>query len=126
MKRSAQFVLVALLLCILSGCRGDEPKRIPDTLPDVRGYISHIKKTAEKSENSKAIILVKAMDGADVRYNQANIRVDKNTLIETEDGEYLKLEQLREGHEIQAWFEGDIMESDPVQGYVKAIRVSSK
>lgn len=126
MKRSATFVLAAILLCSLSACRGDEPKRMPDTLPDVHGYISHIKKTSEISEKSKAVILVKALEGIDVKYSEANIRVDKNTLIESETGEHLKLEQLREGHEIQAWFEGEVMESQPVQGYVKAVRVSSK
>ena len=124
MKISATFILAALLLSILAGCRGEEPKRMPDTLPDVHGYISHIKKTNEKSEKSRAVILVKAIDTSDVKYKEANIQVDKNTLIETSDGAHLKLEQLREGQEVEAWFEGEVMDSVPVQGYVKGLRVT--
>lgn len=124
MKISATFILAALLLSILAGCRGEEPKRMPDTLPDVHGYISHIKKTSEKSEKSRAVILVKAIDTSDVKYKEANIQVDKNTLIETSDGAHLKLEQLREGQEVEAWFEGEVMDSVPVQGYVKGLRVT--
>ena len=121
MRTAVSFILLAVLF---AACRGGEPKRLPDTLPDVHGYIANIKKTNEKSEKSKAVVLVKAMEGIDTRYKEANIRIDKNTLIETESGEHLKIEQLREGHEIEAWFEGNIMESMPVQGYVKAIRVT--
>ncbi|GAB3200337.1 glycerol kinase [Pontibacter aydingkolensis] len=126
MKKPVLFILSALLLLLLEGCRGDEPKRMPDTLPDVHGYISHIKKTTEKSENSKAVVLVKAIEGIDAPYREADIRIDKNTLIENTSGKHLKLEQLREGQEVEAWFEGDVLESMPVQGYVKAVRVTMK
>lgn len=124
MKISTTLILASLLISILAGCRGEEPKRMPDTLPDVHGYISHIKKTSEKSEKSKAVILIKAMDESDVKYREANIRVDKNTLIESSKGAHLKLEQLREGQEVEAWFEGEVMDSVPVQGYVKGLRVT--
>ena len=97
---------------------------MPDTIPDIHGYVAQIKKTSEKSEKSQAVILVKPLDGVEARHTAANIRVDNKTLIETRTGEKLKIEQLREGHEVEAWFEGNIMESMPVQGYVKAIRVT--
>ncbi|MEJ8801415.1 DUF3221 domain-containing protein [Pontibacter sp. H249] len=124
MKNPVLQILVVLMLCTMASCRGDEPKRIPTTLPDVRGYISHIKKTSEQGDKSKAIILVKAIEGIEAKHQNADIIIDKNTLIESETGEHLKLEQLREGQEVQAWLEGDVMETDPVQGYAKAVRVS--
>ena len=124
MKRSATLVLSALLILVLASCRGGEPKRMPDTLPDVHGYISSIKKTNGKSDGSKAVVLVKALSGIETTHKEANIRIDENTLIETQAGEELKVEQLREGQEVEAWFEGEVMESMPVQGYVKALRIT--
>ena len=116
-------IFVCLTLLLLSGC-SDEPKRIPDTLPDVHGYIGSIKRTASNDEAVKAIVMVKAIEGLQADYPDASIRIDEDTKIEDADGKPLKLEQLREGHEIQAWFEeGGVLESMPVQGYAKAIRV---
>ena len=116
-------IFVCLTLMLLCGC-SDEPKRIPDTLPDVHGYIGSIKRTASNDEAVKAIVMVKAIEGLQADYPDASIRIDEDTKIEDADGKPLKLEQLREGHEIQAWFEeGGMLESMPVQGYAKAVRV---
>ncbi|MDX5422370.1 MAG: YobA family protein [Hymenobacteraceae bacterium] len=125
MKKSLpHLILFSSLAALLLSCRGGEPKRMPDTLPDVRGYITDIRKTANNgSRQVKGIVMVRAMEGLDVQYPDASIRVDENTLIEDADGERFELERLREGHEVEAWFEGDVMESMPVQGYAKAIRV---
>jgi hypothetical protein len=124
MKLKPYLLLVSILIVsILSSCRGDKPKRMPDTLPDVHGYISSIKTATQNQDQYKAIIMVKAIEGINTKYKEASIQVDKKTLIESKTGKHLKFEQLREGHEIEAWFDGEIMESYPVQGYVKAIRV---
>ena len=123
MKKHRLICLYLVLLLVFSGC-SDEPKRIPDTLPDVHGYIGSIKRTANNSDAAKAVVMVKAMEGLEADYPDASIRIDKSTKIEDMDGKPLKVEQLREGHEIQAWLEGDVLESMPVQGYAKAIRVT--
>jgi len=122
-KKHRLICLYLVLLLVLSGC-SNEPKRIPDTLPDVHGYIGSIKRTANNSDAAKAVVMVKAMEGLEADYPDASIRIDKSTKIEDMDGKPLKVEQLREGHEIQAWLEGDVLESMPVQGYAKAIRVT--
>lgn len=122
MKKHPLIYLYFALLLLFSSC-SDEPKRIPDTLPDVHGYIGSIKRTANNSDAAKAVVMVKAMEGLEADYPDASIRIDDNTKIEDMNGKPLKLEQLREGHEIQAWFEGDALETMPVQGYAKAIRV---
>ena len=112
-----------VLLLLLSSSCSEEPKRIPSTLPDVHGYIVDIKRTATNGNAAKAVIIVKTMEGIEADYPDASVRIDENTLIEATTGEELKLEQLREGHEVQAWFEGDILDEKPLQGYAKAIRV---
>jgi hypothetical protein len=96
---------------------------MPDTLPDVRGYIGDIKHSNSKNGGAKAIIRVKAMEGLEADYPDASISIDEHTLIEDGTGKRLKPNQLRAGHEVQAWFEGDVLESMPVQGYAKAIRI---
>lgn len=111
------------LLLLLSSSCSEEPKRIPSTLPDVHGYIGDIKRTANNGSAAKAVIMVKSIEGLDANHPVASLRIDENTLIEDTTGKELKLEQLREGHEVQAWLEGGIMETKPVQGYAKAIRV---
>lgn len=115
------FAFVALIL--ISGCRGDEPKRIPDTMPDVYGAITEV--VADTDDRAKAVVMVRAIEGVEAKFPEASITIDDETLIEDSRGEELKLEHLREGQEIQAWFEGDVMESMPVQGYVKAIRIKA-
>lgn len=116
-------IFLLLILLMASSC-SKQPKRMPDTLPDVHGYIGDIKRTANKDGAAKAVVMVKAMEGLEADFPDASIRIDENTLIQDMDGKNLKLNQLREGHEVQAWFEGDVLESMPVQGNAKAIRVT--
>jgi hypothetical protein len=116
-------IFLLLILLMASSC-SEQPKRMPDTLPDVHGYIGDIKRTANKDGAAKAVVMVKAMEGLEADFPDASIRIDENTLIQDMDGKNLKLNQLREGHEVQAWFEGDVLESMPVQGNAKAIRVT--
>ncbi|GHA76981.1 hypothetical protein [Pontibacter akesuensis] len=122
-KRSLILSFLLPLALLLSSC--EEPKRIPSTLPDVYGYITNIKRTANNGNAAKAVVAVKRMEGVEAKYADASIRIDENTLIENQDGKELKLEQLREGHEVQAWLEGDVLDAtSPVQGYAKAVRIS--
>lgn len=124
MKRHQTRILAAILLAItLGSCRGDEPKRIPDTLPDVHGSIESIAMAAQDNDEAQATVRVRAVEGIEAKYPEASITITKSTLIESTTGEHLKLEQLRDGQEIEAWFEGGVMESYPVQGQVKAVRV---
>lgn len=118
------FILFALLpLLLLLSC-SDKPKRIPSTLPDVHGYIGTIKRSASNNGAVKAIVMVKSIEGLEADYPDATIRIDEDTRIEDKTGKHLNVADLREGHEIEAWFEGDLLESMPMQGYAKAIRVS--
>jgi hypothetical protein len=58
----------------------------------------------------------------ETKYDAATITIDDETLIKSSGGKELKLEHLKKGQEIQAWFRGDVMESMPIQGYAKAVR----
>lgn len=110
------------LLLLLAAC-SPEPKRIPSTLPDVHGYITNIKRTANNGDGTKAVVAIKSMEGLEANYGDASVRVDKYTLIEDEDGEELSQDDLKEGHEVQIWFEDGKLGPEPVQGYAKAVRI---
>ncbi|OKL39812.1 hypothetical protein [Pontibacter flavimaris] len=124
MRQPIYFLLSLLLTTALLSCR-QEPKRMPDTLPDVYGYITDIKRTSKEGEGkAKAVVAVKSLEGVAASYADASVKIDEHTLIEDETGEGLKLEDLREGHQIQAWFDGEVLERQPVQGHAKAVRIS--
>lgn len=124
MKQATIHALLSLLLLtVLLSCR-QEPKRMPDTQPDVYGYIKNIKFTSQNGKKAKAVVAVKALEGVTANYKDASVQIDNHTLIEDKTGEMLKLEELREGHQIEAWFDGEVLGDKPVQGHAKAVRIT--
>ncbi|MFT2010178.1 DUF3221 domain-containing protein [Pontibacter sp. 13R65] len=114
-----------ILTLLLASCSGDTGKQIPDTVPDIQGNITTLKKAAsKKKDNSLSVILVEAQEKTTSTYSKASIKIDSNTHIEDQDGGILKPEQLREGQQVEAWLQGPIMESEPVQAYATAVRVT--
>ncbi|TPE43520.1 DUF3221 domain-containing protein [Pontibacter mangrovi] len=122
--KNLPLTLCCLLLAIsFVSCR-QEPKRMPDTLPDVYGYITDIKRTASNGKGAEIVIAVRALEGVEATYADASIKIDKHTLVEDESGERFALERLREGQQVQAWFNGDVLATQPVQGTAIAMRIS--
>lgn len=124
MKWLIPFVLIFNI--ILLGCSTQDAGKIPDTQPDMMGKITKIKRTAAKNKSHVATILVEPPAGLNSHHSKANIKVDQNTLIQNLEGEPLKLEHLREGLKVEAWFDGPTIETDPIQVHAKAIRVSDQ
>jgi len=122
-RQTSSFLISVLLLATGLSCR-QEPKRMPDTLPDVYGYITHIKYTAKNGNKTSAVVAVKSLEGVSATYTDANVRIDEHTLIEDEGGTQMALNELREGHQIQAWFDGQVQEKQPVLGRAIAVRIS--
>lgn len=114
----------SLVIVAIVSCRGDELKRMPDTLPDINGEITSLTETGTTEKNSRLQLLVEAGKGVESAYPQASVKVDENTLIEDKDGKRIKAGQLKEGHEVEVWFDGAVMESMPVQATAVAIRVT--
>lgn len=93
---------------------------MPDTIPDVAGNIISLSRDTKDDDNVQLIILSKKETGATP---EASVRVTEHTLIEEKDGKRLKAAQLRQGQQVDVWFEGPVMESMPVQATAKAIRI---
>jgi hypothetical protein len=115
------FVIVSIV-----SCRGDEPKRMPDTLPDIKGSITSLTETGTTQKNSRLQLVVEAEKGNAGTYPQASVKVDENTLIEDNNGKRLKAGQLKQGQQVEIWFDGAVMESMPVQATAIAIRASTQ
>jgi hypothetical protein len=108
-----------------ASCRGEELKRMPDTLPDITGKITNLAETATTQNNIHLQIMVEASQGKESTYPEASIKVDDDTLIEDKDGKRLKAGQLKQGQQVEVWFGDAVMESMPVQATAVAIRVSN-
>lgn len=111
---------------LLTACSGESGPAIPDTLPDITGNVTQLNRTSDENQKAVATILVEAVGGVDSIQTKASIKIDGNTLIEDQDGAKLKLEQLREGNQVDAWFDGPVLESFPVQAHASAIRVIAR
>jgi hypothetical protein len=116
----------SLVILLLSACRGEELKRMPDTLPDINGKITSLTETATTEKNIHLQLLVEAAEDTDSAYPKASIKVDDDTLIEDKDGKRLKAGQLKQGQQVEVWFDDAVMESMPVQATAVAIRVGDQ
>jgi hypothetical protein len=124
MMPSPYILIVSFLaLLFLYGCRETELKRMPDTFPDIKGKIISLSNSDEEKDRATLTIVVKAMEGMDVKVTEANIKVTEETLIKTKSGRKLSAEMLQQGQEIEVWLGPQIMESFPVQATAIAIRL---
>lgn len=116
-----KFLVVAMVL--LSSCRETELKRMPDTLPDIRGNITSLSGADKSEENATLFIAIKAIEGVDVKIAEATISVTEETLIEDSNGKKLSAAALKQGQEVEVWLEAEMMESLPVQANAIAVRI---
>lgn len=117
--------ILPLFALLLAGCQTQDSPHIPNTQPDMRGNITSLKKTNSKKKDGIAIVLVESVEGIHTNHTQATLRIDAKTHIEGVDGATLRLENLREGQMVEAWFDEQVMESFPIQAHAAAIRVSN-
>lgn len=116
-------ISLAFMLLFFS-CRDSELKRMPDTLPDIRGSISSITNVAQNQEG--ITISVTAAEETATGVTEASINVTDETLIEDSTGKKLSTDALRQGQEVDVWFGETTMESHPIQTDAIAIRVTSQ
>lgn len=115
----------ALLTCLFS-CRDGEIKRIPDTLPDIEGNITTVSRPEITDESILATVLVRSIEGIEVRIPEASIVVTEETLIEDNAGQELSADVLQEGMKVKVWVKDEMRESFPVQAEAVAIRISDR
>ncbi len=137
------FILMMLTMIILSACGNDEAgkgdseipnaeNQIPaddETLPSagdsqlvtygVAGYIQEVNLS---DDGKTAILFVEGelgKNGAD--YHRAYVTVTQDTVVYGK--EELTMSDLKVGQYVNVFFEGDVMESDPVQASAKQVNI---
>lgn len=119
-----RFALPAIALLLFWSCRDSDLKRMPDTLPDIKGQITTLSGSGEGTKDAAITILVKATEGTNAKVPAASIQVTNDTLIEDAKGKKLSVGALKQWQEVEVWFSGRIMESMPVQTDAIAIKIT--
>ena len=121
-------LLVALAALLLAACGDDGDNAVPDgepgprpTLSDasIRGFITS-KTDATDGEDSLGRLLIEGQPSAEDSSDKATVRIDDQTEILRQVGEEQQEASwgdLAEGQTVDAWFEGTILLSDPLQAY---------
>ena len=112
--RAAALAALALAL-LIAACGGDDAADIDRTNPSIRGVVTE--KNAGASDNL-GTILVKGEIEQDTDYDYASVRLTTDTAIFRSEGGELAaaaFDDITIGSRVEAWFEGPVAESYPVQ-----------
>lgn len=118
-KKMVWLVIIAIVF-LTTGCGGNVGAQGEDEKVGVRGVITEI----THQENGSIIILVEGEFEDDTSYPAGYVRIDSDTIIQRKrDYENLDKGDIEEGIKVEVIFEGDVSESDPVQGKGKILRI---
>jgi len=120
--KTAVLGLVAILALVAVACGDDDSEAIgSQESPSIRGRITTL--TPGTTEDS-ATILVEGEIEADTSFDKASVRIDDDTeVLQKGDDSFepATVDNLEEGQLVEAWFEGPVAESYPVQAYAARI-----
>jgi hypothetical protein len=121
MKQYLAVILTGLLMgLLLPGCTPAETA--PSTSPAIRGSITN--RSAGAGGDLVGSVLVEGQVEADTSFDKASIAVTAKTQIFEQVGSERRpatFEALQVGRTVEAWFEGPVAESYPVQATASAI-----
>lgn len=117
MKRIGLFIVVAVVCVTLAGCAAGAPSA-PTSEPDIRGVVTAVSGGGE-SVSLRVVWTDDAAVGAQAGYDAAQVAVNDDTevLARAADGSVSAAEaaDIAVGTAVEAWFEGAVAESYPVQ-----------
>lgn len=116
MKRIGR-TLAAVAVCVaLAGCAADGPSA-PESEPDIRGVVTGV--SGGETVSLRVVWTDDAAIGAQAGYDAAQVAVtgDTEVLARAADGSLSAAEaaDIAVGTVVEAWFEGPVAESYPVQ-----------
>ena len=124
MKRIGLFIVVAAACLALTGCAAGAPSA-PDTEPDIRGVVTDVSSAGGSSASLRVVWTEDAVIGAQTGYDAAQVAVNDDTelLSRAADGSVAdaEIEEIAVGTVVEAWFEGPVAESYPVQAMAGTI-----
>jgi beta-N-acetylhexosaminidase len=113
-QRILPFAGLALVALLFAACGGDSDD-IGDRNPDIRGEITSL---TPGSGDTLITILIEGKGEPDTGYDKASVRVEEDTEVfraRGTDRVEVEWSDLAEGQTVEAWFEGPVAESYPVQ-----------
>ncbi|AEY66968.1 DUF3221 domain-containing protein [Clostridium sp. BNL1100] len=111
MKKILIIVLTTVLMLNMMGCTKTSNNRNEEKI-GIRGLITKVLTDDNKKVTG---ILVEGKVESDTIHDKATVSIDKSTKISARE--------LKEGMKVEVVFEGPVMESYPVQGKAKTIKV---
>ena len=115
--------VLAVVLLLVSACSDDSEAEPNVTNPDIRGAIS----SRSDGDGPTFSILIEGTIDADTTYDKASVRIDEDTAIYRHEGDDLveaAASDLTSGTTVEAWFEGPVAESYPVQAYARQVVIT--
>lgn len=119
MRRILFLLLVLSLSIIIIGC-GKNSEDISKDIIGVRGKIKEMQMDEKNNEVSR--FLVEGEKEEDVTYDSAYVTIDNHTEF-YKAGVKCTLEDIEEGAIVEVIFDGAVVESYPVQGTAKKIKI---
>lgn len=120
MKKILIIVLTTILMISMTGCMKTSNNKNPEKI-GIRGLITKV--LIDESKGVSAI-MVEGKVESDTLHDNAKVGIEKGTKISTGTaGQKLTASELKEGMKVEIVFQGPVMESYPVQGKAKTIRV---
>ncbi len=111
MKKILIVALTTVLMLNLMGCMKTSNNKNEEKI-DIRGSITKVLTDDNKKVTG---ILVEGKVESDTIHDKASVSIDKRTKISAKE--------LKEGMKVEVVFNGPVMESYPVQGKAKTIKV---
>ncbi len=114
-----RLIIAATALSLaLAGCAAGAPEQ-PATEPDIRGVVTSVSGAGEGSASLRVVWTDDAAIGAQAGYDAAQVAVNDDTelLSRAADGSVsdAAVDDISVGIVVEAWFEGPVAESYPVQ-----------
>ena len=121
-----RFLLIAVTLMLTAcaniiggtnsmGFPGSAPQvPVPSESPNIRGTLNEI----TPGPSGGTLLVQDSGTGA-----RASLRLTPSSRLAKADGTYLSFRELAVGQTVEAWYDGPVAESDPVQVNARAVRL---
>lgn len=120
MKKMVFVLLTIMLMLNMVGCLGIVNSKNEEKI-GIRGLITKVFMDDNKIVSA---IMVEGKVESDTVHDKAKVGIEKGTKISSgNSGQKLSVSDLKEGMKVEIVFEGPVMESYPVQGKAKTVKV---
>ncbi len=119
-----------IILTVLVACSTPttSPEDVDEALPTdtesqlvVYGVAGNITERTENDDGTIVILVEGELDNNGADYARGYVTVNEDTVIYL--NEEMPMEALEEGQYVHVFFEGDVMESDPIQATARQINI---